>query len=150
MVTGSRGRSGHWKALAVIMMETDKQDEQVGSKSLLLKSWFRLWQIHLQNSCDGFSTHDNFSEWLSSPRHGGNQAGSKQPSSAWLEQPAWLDRTELQDKVHSMNAFCLFALYWKSDGINPQGCELLSHVHLEGSYCHQVAEVGRWRGDPCV
>lgn len=111
------GRSGQWKALAAIMMETDKQAERLGSKSPPLKSW--LWvkekktnspyvtnvkeivgfDRHIQETVVMISQPGIREHLISSRHHMGNQVGRRQSSSAWLEQPTWLDQTELQYRV---------------------------------------------------
>lgn len=44
---------------------------------------------------------------ISSRHHMGNQAGRRQSSSAWLEQPTWLDQTELQYRVQFIHILLL-------------------------------------------
>lgn len=128
------GRSGQWKALAAIMMETDKQAERLASKSPALRSW--LWVKEKKNKSENNSPYVmNVKEMvgldrriqetvvmISQPGINLENTWSRAeitweirrevggPAQFWLEQVAWLDQTELQYRVQSIHIL-LFLLH---------------------------------------
>lgn len=100
---------------------------------------------------------------ISSRRHMGNQAGSRQSSSAWLEQPAWLDQTELQYRVQFIHIL-LFLSYiekqmefffspvkscnmstWKS----PEEMFAIGWQKLEGDWVNHAFITFKWTNHIC-